>query len=108
MELDPIWTSVVSMLCRDLAEFGMGMNVAPPIMSREEFEARQADLRRKRENERRGERYQSILSHSNLTRYANCCSIGLLSIDLGTLPSHLASPWIIVHVSPEIPENGLL
>ncbi|XP_007039787.2 PREDICTED: E3 ubiquitin-protein ligase RBBP6 isoform X2 [Theobroma cacao] len=41
---------------RDLAEFGMGMNVAPPIMSREEFEARQADLRRKRENERRGER----------------------------------------------------
>lgn len=45
------------MLYRDLAEFGMGMNVAPPIMSREEFEARQADLRRKRENERRGERY---------------------------------------------------
>ncbi|XP_039036281.1 E3 ubiquitin ligase PARAQUAT TOLERANCE 3-like isoform X1 [Hibiscus syriacus] len=41
---------------RDLAEFGMGMNVAPPIMSREEFEARQATLRRKRENERRGER----------------------------------------------------
>ncbi|KAL5748450.1 hypothetical protein ACOSP7_025491 [Xanthoceras sorbifolium] len=41
---------------RDLAEFGMGMNVPPPIMSREEFEARKADLRRKRENERRGER----------------------------------------------------
>ncbi|XP_038996228.1 E3 ubiquitin ligase PQT3-like isoform X1 [Hibiscus syriacus] len=44
---------------RDLAEFGMGMNVAPPIMSREEFEARQAALIRKRENERRGEREMS-------------------------------------------------
>ncbi|GMJ00413.1 hypothetical protein like AT5G47430 [Hibiscus trionum] len=41
---------------RDLVEFGMGMNVAPPIMSRDEFEARQAALRRKRENDRRGER----------------------------------------------------
>ncbi|XP_027335778.1 E3 ubiquitin ligase PQT3-like isoform X2 [Abrus precatorius] len=41
---------------RDLAEFNMGMNVPPPVMSREEFEARKADLRRKRENERRGER----------------------------------------------------
>ncbi|XP_021901719.1 E3 ubiquitin ligase PQT3-like [Carica papaya] len=43
---------------RDLADFGMGMNVPvrPPLMSREEFEARKADLRRKRENERRGER----------------------------------------------------
>lgn len=44
---------------RDLADFSMGMNVPPPppVMSREEFEARKADLRRKRENERRGERY---------------------------------------------------
>ncbi|XP_039016661.1 E3 ubiquitin ligase PQT3-like isoform X2 [Hibiscus syriacus] len=41
---------------RDLAEFGMGMNVAPPNMSREEFEARQADLRRRHENLRGGER----------------------------------------------------
>ncbi|KAL4323469.1 hypothetical protein GQ457_11G022500 [Hibiscus cannabinus] len=41
---------------RDLAEFGMGMNVAPPNMSREEFEARQADLRRRHENQRGGER----------------------------------------------------
>ncbi|KAK7330783.1 hypothetical protein VNO77_24983 [Canavalia gladiata] len=41
---------------RDLAEFSMGINVPPPVMSREEFEARKADLRRKRENERRGER----------------------------------------------------
>ncbi|XP_057415422.1 E3 ubiquitin ligase PQT3-like isoform X2 [Lotus japonicus] len=43
---------------RDLADFSMGMNVPPPppVMSREEFEARKADLRRKRENERRGER----------------------------------------------------
>ncbi|XP_050376169.1 E3 ubiquitin ligase PARAQUAT TOLERANCE 3-like isoform X2 [Argentina anserina] len=47
---------------RDLADFGMGMGMngmnvgPPPIMSREEFEARKADLRRKRENERRGQR----------------------------------------------------
>ncbi|PPR89382.1 hypothetical protein GOBAR_AA31295 [Gossypium barbadense] len=41
---------------RDLAYFGMGMNVAPPIRSREEFQARQADLQRRRENERGGER----------------------------------------------------
>ncbi|KAK9274657.1 hypothetical protein L1049_021908 [Liquidambar formosana] len=40
---------------RDLAEIGMGMNAGPPIMSREEFEARKADLRRRRENERRGD-----------------------------------------------------
>lgn len=43
---------------RDLAEFSMGMNVPPPAMSREEFEARKADARRKRENERRVERYK--------------------------------------------------
>ncbi|XP_010277117.1 PREDICTED: uncharacterized protein LOC104611647 isoform X2 [Nelumbo nucifera] len=41
---------------RDLAEFAMGSTPAPPVMSREEFEARKADLRRKRESERRGER----------------------------------------------------
>ncbi|GMI76392.1 hypothetical protein like AT5G47430 [Hibiscus trionum] len=41
---------------RDLAMFGMGMNAAPPNMSREEFEARQADLRRRQENQRGGER----------------------------------------------------
>lgn len=40
---------------RDLADFGMGLNAAPPVMSREEFEARKADLRRRRESERRGE-----------------------------------------------------
>lgn len=40
---------------RDLVDFGMGFN-APPPMSREEFEARQAELRRRRENERRGDR----------------------------------------------------
>ncbi|XP_038903839.1 E3 ubiquitin ligase PQT3-like isoform X1 [Benincasa hispida] len=40
---------------RDLADFGMGMNIAPPAMTREEFEARKAglNLRRKHENERR-------------------------------------------------------
>ncbi|XP_034932550.1 E3 ubiquitin ligase PARAQUAT TOLERANCE 3 isoform X1 [Populus alba] len=41
---------------RDLAEFGMNMNLRPPLMSREEFEARKADVRRRRENERRAER----------------------------------------------------
>ncbi|XP_044476654.1 E3 ubiquitin ligase PQT3-like [Mangifera indica] len=41
---------------RDRANFGMGMNVPHPVMSREEFEARKADLRRKRENERQSER----------------------------------------------------
>ncbi|XP_019446075.1 PREDICTED: uncharacterized protein LOC109349647 isoform X1 [Lupinus angustifolius] len=41
---------------RDLAEFSMGMNAQPPAMSREQFEARKADLRRRRENERPGAR----------------------------------------------------
>lgn len=41
---------------RDLSDFGMGMNRPPPVMSREEFEARKAEVRRKREMERRGER----------------------------------------------------
>ncbi|KAM7272416.1 hypothetical protein ACFE04_027079 [Oxalis oulophora] len=42
---------------RDLSELGMGMHAAlPPVLSREEFEARKADLRRKRENERQAER----------------------------------------------------
>ncbi|KAI4315233.1 hypothetical protein L6164_028067 [Bauhinia variegata] len=41
---------------RDLAEFSMAMNARPPIMSKEEFEARKADLRRKRESDRRSER----------------------------------------------------
>ncbi|XP_027192926.1 E3 ubiquitin ligase PQT3-like isoform X2 [Cicer arietinum] len=36
----------------NLAEFSMGMNIPPPAMSREEFEARKSELRRKRENER--------------------------------------------------------
>ncbi|CAN4118793.1 unnamed protein product [Withania somnifera] len=41
---------------RDLAaDLGMGFNAGPPIMSREEFEARKAGLRRKREIERHGE-----------------------------------------------------
>ena len=41
---------------RDLADFGMGINAAHPVMSREEFEARKADLRRRRVSERRSER----------------------------------------------------
>ncbi|KAJ8775148.1 hypothetical protein K2173_020152 [Erythroxylum novogranatense] len=46
---------------RDLADFGMGMNVGHPhpAMSREEFEAMKADMRRRRENERRAEREMS-------------------------------------------------
>lgn len=41
---------------RDLANIAMGFNAGPPIMSREEFEARKADLKRKRELEMRRER----------------------------------------------------
>ncbi|XP_068636293.1 E3 ubiquitin ligase PQT3-like isoform X2 [Aristolochia californica] len=44
---------------RGLAEFGMGSTPVPPVMSREEFEARKADLRRRHEIERRGERESS-------------------------------------------------
>ncbi|KAL3497514.1 hypothetical protein ACH5RR_040246 [Cinchona calisaya] len=40
---------------RDLADFRMGFNAGRPMMSREEFEARKANLKRKREIERRGE-----------------------------------------------------
>ncbi|KAK9086874.1 hypothetical protein Syun_029268 [Stephania yunnanensis] len=39
---------------RDLSELAMGAKPGPPVMSREEFEARKADLRRKREIEQRG------------------------------------------------------
>ncbi|KAK7376645.1 hypothetical protein VNO80_02059 [Phaseolus coccineus] len=45
----------------DLADFGMGMNVPAPAMSREEFEACKADTRRKRENGRRGERSSLLI-----------------------------------------------
>jgi E3 ubiquitin-protein ligase RBBP6 len=42
---------------RDPAEYGMGMNGGPPLMSREEFESHKAGLKRKREMEqRRGRR----------------------------------------------------
>ncbi|KAJ6711768.1 RETINOBLASTOMA-BINDING PROTEIN 6 [Salix purpurea] len=41
---------------RDFAEFGMNMNLRPPVMRREEFNARKADVRRHHENERRAER----------------------------------------------------
>ncbi|KAH7653125.1 E3 ubiquitin-protein ligase RBBP6 protein [Dioscorea alata] len=47
---------------RDLSELGMagvGMNQGPLMMSREEFEARKADFRRKREMERVSEREHS-------------------------------------------------
>ncbi|KAI5654324.1 hypothetical protein M9H77_31511 [Catharanthus roseus] len=43
---------------RDLADFGMGFNAGPPLMGREEFEARKADVKRKREIERHGEGWQ--------------------------------------------------
>ncbi|MED6149540.1 hypothetical protein PIB30_063508 [Stylosanthes scabra] len=41
---------------RDLAQPSMGRNIPPPIMSRDEFEARKTDLKRKHENERHSER----------------------------------------------------
>ncbi|KAL1220828.1 E3 ubiquitin ligase PARAQUAT TOLERANCE 3 [Cardamine amara subsp. amara] len=40
---------------RDLAEMGNRMNLQRPIMGREEFEARKAEMKRKRESERRSE-----------------------------------------------------
>ncbi|CAN8267137.1 unnamed protein product [Cochlearia groenlandica] len=40
---------------RDLAELGNRMNVQRPMMSRDEHEARKAEMLRKRENERRNE-----------------------------------------------------
>lgn len=48
-------TFIFFMGSRDLSEL-VGYNPPPPIMSREEFEARKADLKRKREMERREER----------------------------------------------------
>ncbi|KAF8380526.1 hypothetical protein HHK36_028013 [Tetracentron sinense] len=45
---------------RDLSEFGMGSNTSHPVMSREEFETRKADLKRKREIERRGDSFSSV------------------------------------------------
>ncbi|XP_004513229.1 E3 ubiquitin ligase PQT3-like isoform X2 [Cicer arietinum] len=42
---------------RDFADFNRGMNVPPPVINRDEFEARKANnMRRKHENERWGER----------------------------------------------------
>ncbi|XP_062073955.1 E3 ubiquitin ligase PQT3-like isoform X2 [Humulus lupulus] len=58
---------------RDLAEFGMGRNLAPPhpLMSREEFEARKADLRRKREIERRGDSSRDFSKEQDFGREVN-------------------------------------
>lgn len=53
-------TSIIYSTCiRDLAEFWMGFNGGggPPIMSREEFEARKATIKQKRDLERGGGRY---------------------------------------------------
>ncbi|XP_030502982.2 E3 ubiquitin ligase PARAQUAT TOLERANCE 3 isoform X1 [Cannabis sativa] len=58
---------------RDLSDFGMGRNLAPPhpLMSREEFEARKADLRRKRENERRGDSSRDFSKDLDFGREVN-------------------------------------
>jgi E3 ubiquitin-protein ligase RBBP6 len=57
----PFCNIIYITMCRDFADFSMGMNVPPPVMNmnmnREEFEARKANMRRKQENERLGERY---------------------------------------------------
>lgn len=42
-------------LSRDLAEMGNRMNLQRPIMGREEFEAKKAEMKRKRESERQSE-----------------------------------------------------
>ncbi|CAA0807608.1 DWNN domain- a CCHC-type zinc finger, partial [Striga hermonthica] len=44
---------------RDLAELAMGFNSGPSIMSREEFEAHKAELKRRRQMERREEKKMS-------------------------------------------------
>lgn len=53
------WVLILScsfMGSRDLAELAMGFNPGPqPIMSREEFEAHKAEVKRKREMKRREE-----------------------------------------------------
>lgn len=55
-----IWiVDKVSTFYRDLSELGMGsmgMKQGPPGMSRDDFDARKADLRRKREMERFSQR----------------------------------------------------
>ncbi|KAB2054006.1 hypothetical protein ES319_A12G225600v1 [Gossypium barbadense] len=71
---------------RDLAEFGMGMNVAPPIMSREEFEARQAALRRKRENERRSEREFSTRDREFVREVSNSADVSSLKSKSKPIP----------------------
>jgi E3 ubiquitin-protein ligase RBBP6 len=57
----PFCNIIYITMCRDFADFSMGLNVPPPVMNmnmnREEFEARKANMRRKQENERLGERY---------------------------------------------------
>jgi len=64
-----LFSNIINMtVFRDFAEFNIGMNVPPPVMNmnrepvtnknRGEFEARNAILKRKQENERRVERYQ--------------------------------------------------
>ncbi|KAH1074990.1 hypothetical protein J1N35_027318 [Gossypium stocksii] len=71
---------------RDLAEFGMGMNVAPPIMSREEFEARQAALRRKRENDRRSEREVSTRDREFVREVSNSADVSSLKSKSKPIP----------------------
>lgn len=56
LQLTKLIRILSSIFCRDLAEFRMDLNSGPPAMSREEFEARKADVRRRREHERRAER----------------------------------------------------
>ncbi|KAL8064565.1 hypothetical protein ABFX02_01G098600 [Erythranthe guttata] len=72
---------------RDLAELAMGFNAGPPIMSREEFEARKADLKRKREMER--QRDGRELSNNNGREYGR---EGSSSVHVSSRPKPKSSP----------------
>ncbi|ESQ55687.1 hypothetical protein EUTSA_v10024408mg [Eutrema salsugineum] len=60
---------------RDLAEMGNRMNLQRPILGREEFEARKAEMKRKRENERRSEEGGNVFRDGESSRNINNNSV---------------------------------
>lgn len=65
-------------LSRDLAEMGNRMNLQRPIMGREEFEAKKAEMKRKRESERQSEGYSTV--HSLLSGLCILQHVNLLFV----------------------------
>ena len=47
--------NIILIVFRDLTQCSMGMNASAPLMCGAGFEARKAEVRRKRESERQGE-----------------------------------------------------